>query len=306
MTDPPLIGVGVWLIAGLRGARLFHWIQDIYPELAAVLSGQFWLRAIQPVRNLAWRRAECCGTLGSGMAAVVANAGVSAESIAVIPNWAPSGLEPSDDEATAELRREWGLGGRFIVEYSGNLGRVYDHPVLAVARELRSDPRTLILVVGSGARRRALEAAAERECLSNIQFAGPNLAGKLSQTLSAGHVHLVTLRRGCERYVFPSKLQGILAVGRPGIFIGPVDCEVARIVTDQVLGRAFEREIHGHRASHHSPRGPPREAGRDGGKRPTIRAGIRRTPRCRRSMAAIAGAARSLPALIRSPQLRPG
>src|SRR5687768_12333770 len=47
LTDPPLIGIGVWLIARLRGARLFHWVQDIYPELAIELAGQRWLRIMQ-------------------------------------------------------------------------------------------------------------------------------------------------------------------------------------------------------------------------------------------------------------------
>src|SRR5436309_1520515 len=32
MTDPPLLGIGACLCAKLRGARIVHWVQDIYPE----------------------------------------------------------------------------------------------------------------------------------------------------------------------------------------------------------------------------------------------------------------------------------
>jgi hypothetical protein len=53
---------------------------------------------------------------------------------------------------------------------------------------------------------------------------------------------LVTLRPGCERYVFPSKLYGIAAAGRPILFVGPPDCDVASTVREHDLGQAFARE----------------------------------------------------------------
>jgi len=36
-TDPPLISVPVGWVAGLRGARLVNWLQDLFPEVAAAL-----------------------------------------------------------------------------------------------------------------------------------------------------------------------------------------------------------------------------------------------------------------------------
>ena len=63
----------------------------------------------------------------------------------------------------------------------------------------------------------------------------------LAVSLAAGDVHLVTLLPGCERYVFPSKIYGAAAVGRPVIFIGPPGAEPARLITDAGFGRAFDR-----------------------------------------------------------------
>ena len=56
--------------------------------------------------------------------------------------------------------------------------------------------------------------------------------------LAAADVHLVTLLSGCEQLVFPSKLYGVAAAGRPVAFIGPADCEVARLVREEGLGVA--------------------------------------------------------------------
>ncbi|MEY2880149.1 MAG: hypothetical protein RLZZ15_2529, partial [Verrucomicrobiota bacterium] len=134
MTDPPLLGLGVQLAVWPRGARVIHWVQDIYPELAIALAGQRWLACVRPFRDLAWRRAAACVTLGTDMAATLARAGVAPGKISLLANWPPAGLRPVPAIASAALRAEWGLAEKFVVAYSGNLGRVHDlEPVLAVA-----------------------------------------------------------------------------------------------------------------------------------------------------------------------------
>ena len=244
MTDPPLLGVGAWAIAGLRRTRLVHWAQDIYPELAIELAGQRWLRVLRPLRNLAWRRADRCVTLGADMAAVFAEAGVSGDKLSVAPNWAPAGLTPQPARSADALRTAWGLTDKFVVAYSGNLGRVHDlTPVLAVAEALREEPRIAFVFIGAGAQRGALQADASRRGLSNIQFRPAQPRTHLAAALALGDVHLVTLLPGCARYVFPSKLAGVAAVGRPVVFIGPRDSEIARLVTapQRAFGYAFDR-----------------------------------------------------------------
>ena len=242
LTDPPLIGIGAWLVARLRGAKLVHWVQDIYPEIAVALTGQSWLGVVAPVRNLAWRRAEACVTLGTDMAGLISAAGVKPHQLTVIPNWAPSGLTIQTAAAADSLRADWGLAGKFVVLYSGNLGRVHDlEPLLDVADHLRAHAHIVLLFVGSGAQLPQLKAAAAQRGLNNIRFHPPQPRARLATSLALGDVHLVTLRPGCERSVFPSKLYGICAVGRPVFFVGPADCELARLVRDGGIGRTFTR-----------------------------------------------------------------
>lgn len=243
LTDPPLLAVGAGIVARWRRARVVHWVQDIYPELAIELAGQRWLGFLQPWRNRAWRGATACVTLGSDMAAVLAHAGVAAEKIKVVPNWAPAGTVALPRAAGAALRAEWGLGDRFVVAYSGNLGRVHDlEPVLAIADRLRDEPHIAFLFIGDGAQRASLQSAAASMALPNVSFRPPQPRARLAEALAVGDLHLVTLRPGCERLVFPSKLYGIAAAGRPVCFIGPRDCEVARIVREQGLGQAAARD----------------------------------------------------------------
>jgi glycosyltransferase involved in cell wall biosynthesis len=243
LTDPPLLGVGVWLAARLRGARVFHWVQDIYPEIAVALTGQSWLTVLRPLRNLAWRRSDGCVILGADMAATLATAGVSPAKITILPNWAPAGMGAPSAAAVADLRADWLLAGQFVVAYSGNLGRVHDlGPVLDVATALREEAGITFVFIGAGAQRAWLEAEALRRGLRNVHFQLAQPRAHLARTLALGDVHLVTLLPGCEPYVFPSKLYGIAVAGRPVVFIGPPGCEIARQVTLGGFGLAFARE----------------------------------------------------------------
>ena len=181
MTDPPLLGIGAWLITSLRGGRLFHWVQDIYPELAIELAGQWWLAALKPLRNLAWRRAAGCVTLGTDMAAVIAKAGVAREKLFTVPNWPPWGITTPQVGYVAALRAKWGLTGKFVVAYSGNLGRVHDlEPVLELAGILRDERHIAFIFIGAGAQQAALETkAAELRLAACRALFRPNPIGRL-------------------------------------------------------------------------------------------------------------------------------
>lgn len=242
MTDPPLIGVLASLVARMRRSALVHWIQDIYPEVAIELTGHRWLTALRPLRNHAWRRASACLVPGADMARAVLAAGVAGSRVFVTPNWAPQGLTPASSASIDELRSRWGVTGRFVVGYSGNLGRVHDlAPVLELAAALQENPEFLFLLIGDGAQKPALEQSVHSRRLPNVRFLPAQPRDALAASLGAADVHLVTLVPGAERWVFPSKLYGITRVGRPVIVIGAPGCELARLVCAGGYGAAFTR-----------------------------------------------------------------
>lgn len=242
LTDPPLLGALATPLLGLRGAGVVHWVQDIYPEIAIALSGQRWLGALRPLRNASWRRARRCVVLGPDMAEVLRRQGVPAERIAVIPNWAPAGVAPAADADVHRLRAELGLAGRFVALYSGNLGRVHDlMPLIDAATRLRDEADIVFLFVGRGGQRAALEAAVRDRGLAHVRFLPPQPRAALAAALGIGDVHFVTLLASCRGLVFPSKLYGIAAVGRPVIAVTPADSDLARTVVDAGLGRSYER-----------------------------------------------------------------
>jgi len=240
LTDPPLIGVGAAAIAGLRGARLFHWVQDIYPEVAVTLSGFRALNLLRGWRNGAWQRARGCVTLGTDMADVLNEGGVHPAALRVLPNWAPAGLRPPPPAEVQRVRAAWGFADEFIIGYSGNLGRVHNlDAIVALAESLRGDPGIWFVLVGGGPQRARIEVEAKRRGLTQIRFLPPAPRAELAASLAAPDLQLVTLRAGCERCVFPSKLYGVAAIGRPILFLGPPQSEIAQLVNTYGMGGAF-------------------------------------------------------------------
>jgi colanic acid biosynthesis glycosyl transferase WcaI len=239
MTDPPLLGTALAGVAKRKQLRLIHWVQDVFPEVAMAIGHRFTVLA-RPARDRAWRSAHACVVLGSDMASILRERRVPASQIHISPNWAPEGLHAMPADSASALRARWSLTGKFAVAYSGNLGRVHDFSaIIPLAEFLRADTNIAFVFIGDGAQRPALESAARARDLFNIHFHPAQPREQLADTLALGDVHLVTLRSGCERLVFPSKLYGIAAIGRPVIFVGPRDCEVARVIETNRFGHAF-------------------------------------------------------------------
>jgi glycosyltransferase involved in cell wall biosynthesis len=218
LTDPPLISVVAALAAKLRGATLVNWTQDLFPEVAEAL-GMRALRVLRGVRDWSLRRAKVNVALGDSMAARLPN-GV------VIHNWADAALHPVETPHA-----------RFVVGYSGNLGRAHDaQTMLAAMRTLRDDDGIEFVVTGGGAQLNELRA----ERLPNLRFEGYAPRERLSESLSSADAHLVTLLPSLEGLIVPSKFYGILAVARPVLFVGARDGELARIITAHECGYVIE------------------------------------------------------------------
>ena len=241
MTDPPMLGAAMARPALAQGARVVHWIQDIYPEIAAVHFGPlagFFLAPLKANRNSAWRSALTCVTLGDDMRQSVAGQGVPRERIALIPNWAPRELHvPTTQMAVETCRSRWGLNDKFVVAYSGNLGRVHEFAtVLQTAALLRDDPSVVFLFIGAGARFDEISAAARARGLGNIRLLPPEPRETLAASLAAADAQLVTLLPDYSSLVYPSKLAGVLAAGRPVLFVGPPGGDIARLLQQEDCG----------------------------------------------------------------------
>jgi glycosyltransferase involved in cell wall biosynthesis len=243
MTDPPLLGAAVTDLVVQRGGHVVHWIQDIYPEILTAHIGAllgFPLTPLRALRDVAWLTACRCVTLGEDMARMVASRHVPAANITIAPNWAPRELHAeAASGAIAARRNAWQVEGKFVVAYSGNLGRVHEFTtVLDAAERLKGNPAIVFLFIGTGARFDEIRQAAASRGLGNIRLLPPEPRENLAAALAAADAQLVTLKPAFARLVYPSKLAGVLAAARPVLFVGPPDGEIARLLAREQCGEA--------------------------------------------------------------------
>jgi hypothetical protein len=112
--------------------------------------------------------------------------------------------------------------GTMVLLYSGNLGRSHDSETLLFAIErLRDDQRFQFRFVGSGTMQTRLQQMCREKGFKNVSFLPYCSRTHLSESLSEADIGLVTQRSTSIGSVVPSKVYGLLAAGRPILYIGP-------------------------------------------------------------------------------------
>jgi glycosyltransferase involved in cell wall biosynthesis len=63
---------------------------------------------------------------------------------------------------------------------------------------------------------------------------------QLNHSLNQADVCLVTLRQGYEGLIVPSKIYGIMAVGKPALYVGPSSGEIPELIRQHSIGWVVE------------------------------------------------------------------
>jgi colanic acid biosynthesis glycosyl transferase WcaI len=242
MSPPLTLGPVGWALARLRRAPFVFNVQDIFPDVAVelgVLRNPRVIAAAARLERFTYRHADAVTVLSDELADNVTGklpVG-SAAKVRVIPNFVDTSFITTA-ETENPYRREYGLEGRTVVMYAGNVGFSQSLDlVLHAARALADEsPEVTFVINGGGSARADLEARAAG--ITNIRFVGMQPKERRPEVLAAADLHLVPLRAGLARSSVPSKLYSILAAGRPVLAAVDEGTEVARTVLRAGAGRA--------------------------------------------------------------------
>jgi len=246
MTDPPLLSILGMSVSRRKGVRLVNWLQDIYPEVATELGVPLIKgplnRLLSHVRNSSLHAADTNIVVGECMAEKVSKLGVPANRICIVPNWSDDEQITPIDARTNYLRTQWKLQDKFVIGYSGNLGRAHEFDtVLAASERFKNDSRIVFLFIGGGHRSTDLARRVKTRGLSDrFLFLPYQDNDALKYSLSVPDVHWVSLRPELEGLIVPSKVYGIAAAGRPIIAITAKNGEIARLVETYRCGIVIE------------------------------------------------------------------
>jgi len=235
MTDPPVAGIAGAFIARMSARPFVYNIRDMYPDMAIggdIVRANSLVARWEQMHRRALREAARVIVLGDDMRDRILAKGVAPERVIVVRDGSsPSGPLPDPGHpAVKEVR----CGFPFVVLHAGNLGFYGAWSTLLQAAEILRDENTGLVFIGDGANRKAMQSSVNGS--PNVRFLPFRPASEIPHVMAAGDLHIITVKRGLEGVVVPSKLFSTLAAGRPVLVVAPSECDASRIVRESGCG----------------------------------------------------------------------
>ncbi len=231
MTDPPLQGIVGAIVATLKRKPYVYNVRDMYPDMAvggSIVEPGRLARIWEKLHRWALRRAARVIVLGEDMRARIISKEVDPSRVLIVRDGTESlplnmPLPAPDPEVVRAIRGNFS----FVLVHAGNLGFYGAWNTLVTAARLLANEGVGLVFVGDGAQRSQVETAAAGA--ANIRFLEFFPASKIPSVLAAADAHVITVKRGLEGVVVPSKMYGILAAGKPIVAVAPKETDAVSL-----------------------------------------------------------------------------
>lgn len=256
-STPPFISFSGLVLKIFKGSKVIYNVQDLFPDLAVELGklkNRQFIGFLKKLSELIVRKVDKVIVVGEYMerkirAELLRETSESASAndhIITIQNWADGNKLKVLEDKEAEnnyLKKKWGLEGKFVVLYSGNIGYLHEFDTIIAAAEslAKEGTREIVFVfIGEGIKKSYIKEKVRRKELNNVLFFPYQPREMLTYSLGLANVSLVTLEKGFEGMVVPSKIYGILASGRPVIAVVGGESEIVEIIREGKCGRVIK------------------------------------------------------------------
>ncbi len=236
--SPVTVGLPAIVLKKLRGAPIFFWVQDLWPEsLSAtdMVRSPLILRVVERLVRFIYRRCDRLLVQSRAFVEPVKRLGADPDQIEYFPNSAEQLYQPTSAPDDAVERSI--LPGGFLVMFAGNIGAAQDfETILSAAELLRSDRDIQWVILGDGRMATWVRNEISRRGLKeSVHLMGRYPVEAMPRFFGMADVMLVTLRKyPIYALTIPAKVQSYLACARP--IIAALEGEGARIVTEGGAG----------------------------------------------------------------------
>lgn len=251
ISQPPVLGGLLGVIGSkLKRAKFIYNIQDFNPEqiLAVNFTGnKIIIGTMMKLDKWSCKCADKIILVGRDMIETLKNRFPGKELPYVhINNWIDEKTIvplPSDNEEVMTFKKRYGLNGKLVMMYSGNLGLYYDlSGLIKVFEAFKDDKDVIFAFVGGGSVKEKLEEFASGNNLENVMFIPYQEKEELVYSLNAADVHFVVNAKGIKGVSVPSKLYGVMAAGKPVLGVLEEGSEARLIIEEASCGMVVEPE----------------------------------------------------------------
>ena len=249
ISQPPVLG-GLLGVIGkkIKHAKSIYNIQDFNPEqveAVAFTGNKLILNTMMALDKYSCTQADKVIVVGRDMIETLEKRfGENMPDYAYINNWINEKEIvplPSDNEQVVQFKRRYGLEGKFVIMYSGNVGLYYDLVnIMKIIAKYRDNQDVVFAFIGEGSVLEELENYKRQQQLDNVCFIPYQDKEKLVYSLNAGDVHFVMNAKGIKGVSVPSKLYGVMAAGKPVLGILEEGSEARLIIEEAECGLSVD------------------------------------------------------------------
>ncbi len=230
ISQPPILGglLGVWG-KWMKRAKYIYNIQDFNPEQIMAVGyshNKLILKSMMWLDKFSCKQSNLVITVGRDLVETMEKRFESKKVPATIfvNNWIDEqGVFPlsREYERIVTFKQQYGLEGKFVFMYSGNIGLYYDLENIIKVIEKFKDARTpdrrgvVFAFIGAGSLLDTLVQYVRKHYMDNVVFIPYQEKEKLNYSLNAGDVHWCVNARGIKGVSCPSKYYGLAAAGKP-------------------------------------------------------------------------------------------
>lgn len=161
------------------------------------------------------------------------------EDVVIVPNWADiEHVFPIPIEEN-EIALQQRLDNKIVVQFAGNHGVLQNLMAFLKIIEKVENPDVHFVFAGGGATRKTMVDYVQEKNISNVSFLPSFPRTKLNLFQNACTIGLVSLSDELYGVGVPSKSYNILASGKPILFLGNTQTEIALFVQENKVGWAF-------------------------------------------------------------------
>jgi len=241
--SPITVGIPAAVMKWRKNAKIFFWVQDLWPHSVTAAGGINNRRIISIldwITRWVYKASDKILIQSEGFRNVLHEQGVDDHKIIYYPNSVEDlfkVVEPSQERLSK-------LPSGFKIMFAGNIGESQDFETIVESAKIVSliKPEIKWIILGDGRKKDYIESKINEFGLENqIYLLGSYPVGEMPEFFACADCMLVSLKKD---YIFsltiPSKLQSYLACGKP--ILGSLDGEGARIILESKSGLTVASE----------------------------------------------------------------
>ena len=256
ISQPPILGglLGVWG-KWVKHAKYIYNIQDFNPE-QVIAVGYTKSKLITDVMmwldKFSCKQSDLVITVGRDLVKTLEGRfkGKKVPKTVMINNWIDeTEIYPleEDNEKVVAFKKKYGLDGKYVIMYSGNIGLYYDlERLIEVVGRFKPGTKTadgrevVFAFVGAGSVLDTLVLYVEEHHMDNVIFIPYQDKADLVYSLNAGDIHWCVNAKGIKGVSCPSKYYGLAAAGKPVIGVLESGSEIRCLIEDTSGGLCCE------------------------------------------------------------------